>query len=103
MHPQSETGCLSFRFLTPAYFILDLIINFLLDRPRRTNSLGRPNRRSVASIADIVIPDVFKTVEARNKKLYVTCSVLNIKYKTIIDIDDGYYNGFSFAEEITNQ
>jgi len=57
----------------------------------------------VCYIDDIVIPNVFKTIESRNNKLYLTISVLNIKSNTIINLDEGYYNGFSFAEEITQK
>ena len=59
--------------------------------------------KSVCYIDDIVIPNVLKTVDGRNNKLYLTISVLNIKSNTIIILDEGYYNGFSFTEEITKK
>ena len=57
-------------------------------------------------IDDIVIPNVFKTIESRNNKLYITVdfTALNLPHIiTIIILQDGYYNGFSFAEEITKK
>jgi len=59
--------------------------------------------KAVCYIDDIVLPNVFKTIDSRNNKLYLTISILNIKSNTIIILDDGYYNGFSFAEEITKK
>ena len=58
---------------------------------------------AVCYIDDIVIPNVFKTIDSRNNKIYLTISVLNIKSNKIIVLDDGYYNGCAFAEEITKQ
>ena len=61
--------------------------------------------QSTVYIDDIVIPNVFKTVEARNNKLYVTVVVPPIMstYNRIIELDAGYYNGFSFSEELNKQ
>ena len=59
--------------------------------------------KAVCYIDDIVIPNVFKTIESRNNKLSLTISVLNIPHNAIVTLDDGYYNGFSFAEEITKK
>ena len=58
---------------------------------------------AVCYIDDIVIPNVFKTIESRNNKLYIIVTVLPIMstYNTVINPDEWYYNGFSFAEEIT--
>ena len=57
--------------------------------------------QSTIYIDDIVIPNVFKTVEARNNKFYITVTVPPIMsiYNRLIDLDVGYYNGFSFADE----
>lgn len=61
--------------------------------------------QSTIYIDDIVIPNVFKTVETRNNKLYVTVVVPPIMstYNRIIELDTGYYNGFSFSEELNKQ
>lgn len=62
------------------------------------------NEKSVCYIDDIVIPNVFKTVEARNNKLYITIKVgENTTYNNIIILQEGYYNGFSFAEQLSNK
>ena len=44
-------------------------------------------------------------MEARNNKLYVTVVVPPIMstYNRIIELDAGYYNGFSFSEELNRQ
>ena len=58
--------------------------------------------KSVIYIDDIIIPNVFKTVEARKNKLCVTVVVPPIMstYNRIIELDIDYYNGPSFAEEL---
>ena len=56
-------------------------------------------------IDDIVIPNVFKTMESRNNKSYISVNVGGVSptsYNNIIILQDGYYNGLSFAEQITN-
>jgi hypothetical protein len=58
---------------------------------------------AVCYIDDIVIPNVFKTIEARNNKLYINIDATTVGYHTIINVDHGYYNGFSFAQELTNK
>ena len=50
-----------------------------------------------------MIPNVFKTVETRNNKLYISIDVVTALYNKIIELDTGYYNGFSFAQELTNK
>ena len=62
--------------------------------------------KAVCYIDDIVIPNVFKTIESSNNKLYITVDVGGASptsYNNIIILQDGYYNGFSFAEEITKK
>ena len=54
-------------------------------------------------IDDVVIPNVFKTVETRNNKLYISIDVVTHLYNKIIELDTGYYNGFSFAQELTTK
>ena len=52
-----------------------------------------------------MIPNVFNTVEARNNKLYITVVVPPIMstYNRVIELDVGYYNGFSFADELNKK
>jgi len=63
------------------------------------------NEKSQLYIDDIIIPNVFKTVEARNNKIYLTVVVPPIMstYNRVIELDTGYYNGFSFADELNKQ
>jgi len=62
--------------------------------------------KAVCYIDDIVIPNVFKTIDSRNNKIYLTVDTRGQGadiYNTIIVLQEGYYNGFSFAEEITKK
>ena len=49
------------------------------------------------------MPNVFKTIEERNNKLYINIDATTIGYHRIISLNSGYYNGFSFAQELSNQ
>ena len=61
--------------------------------------------KSVIYIDVVVIPNVFKTLEARNNKLYATVVVppRMSTYNRVIELDTNYYNGFSFSDELNKK
>ena len=85
-------------------FVLNHLVQTVILKSNQTKQ-SQQKRNPFITIDDIVIPNVFKTVEARNNKLYVTVVVPPIMstYNRIIELDTGYYNGFSFADELNKK
>ena len=61
--------------------------------------------KSVIYIDDIVIPNIFRTVEPRNNKLYITVIVPPIMPTSnrVIELDTHYFNVFSFSEQLNTK
>ena len=75
------------------------LVIFLINLPRTLNT----TQNTLAFIDDIAIPNVFKTIENRSQKMYVSIFSNDSRYDEVVTIPTDNYNGITFASAMQTQ